>query len=142
MKTKAYVDIDLVILANETHLARHAHEFLERVTNDYDAYWLTTHCRGDAQQAIDRLSLVMPPETLELAKRLKPTNWDEAKTEGIDFNSPFVWFDDELYDDERETLITHNALDNWIEVDLARNPDQLRDFVISLPLPVSELNPL
>ena len=28
----------------------------------------------------------------------------------------------------------HGAMDNWIEVDLAQNPAQLQDFLISFPL--------
>lgn len=142
MKPKVYLDIDGVILANENNLANYAHEFLERVVNDYDTYWLTTHCRGNAQQAVDRLALVAPTETIELVKRIKPTNWITAKTEAIDFTSPFLVFEDDMYDDERAELIKHNALDDWILIDLAKNENQLHDFLVSFPLPVSEFSPL
>ncbi|MCA9313318.1 hypothetical protein KDA08_03275 [Candidatus Saccharibacteria bacterium] len=68
-------------------------------------------------------------------KKIKPTTWDTAKTRAIDFSKPFLWFDDDLFYEEKEALIEHNALDNWIEVDLAKNPDKLRDFLSSFPLP-------
>lgn len=135
-KTKVYLDIDGVLLANDLNATLHAKEFIERVVKDFDPYWLTTHCRGDAQTALDRLSTIFDPDTLKLLERFKPTNWDVAKTEAINFDEPFLWFDDDLYDDEREALIKHDALDNWIKVDLAKNPAQLADFVRSFPLPV------
>ena len=56
-------------------------------------------------------------------KKIKPTSWQTAKTRAIDFSKPFLWFDDDLFYEEKETLKKHSALDNWIEVDLAKNPD-------------------
>lgn len=120
-----YLDIDGVLLANEKFPANHAHEFLEYLVNNFDVYWLTTHCRGDASQTIEHLRPTLKPSTLEIAKRVKPTNWDDNKTEGIDFSIPFLWFDDELYPEERESLIAHGALDSHVLVDLASDPDRL-----------------
>lgn len=137
-KTKIYLDIDGVLLANDYNAANYCHDFLELVTAKFDVYWLTTHCRGNAQTAVDRLSLVLPPMTLALIQDIKPTNWTTAKTEAIDFHVPFLWFDDDLFDDERANLELHASLDNWIEVDLAKNEDQLLNFVISFPLPVED----
>lgn len=131
-----YLDIDGVLLANDLNMANYCHEFLEYVTDRFDVYWLTTHCRGDAQTAVDRLSLVFPERTLELVKNIKPTNWDQAKTEAIDFSTPFLWFDDDLFDDERDVMIEQDALDNWIEVDLSKDENQLKKFVIGFPFPV------
>lgn len=133
---KIYLDIDGVLLANDKNMANYCHEFLEYVTSRFDVYWLTTHCRGDVQTAIDRLSLVFPPATLALVQDIKPTNWVTAKTEAIDFSSPFLWFDDDLFDDEREAMIEHDALDNWIEVDLSKDENHLNKFVLGFPFPV------
>lgn len=130
-----YLDIDGVLLANDLNAAKHVHEFLEKVTSNNEVYWLTTHCRGDASTAFNRLSLVLEPRTMELLKNIKATNWETAKTEAIDFDQPFLWFDDDLFDDERVELIKHGVLDNWIEVDLANDEDQLANFVRSFPLP-------
>lgn len=69
-------------------------------------------------------------------KMIQPTTWDLAKTRAIDFSQPFLWFDDDLLFEERETLTKNNALDNWIEVDLRKDPDQLKNFITSFPLPV------
>lgn len=70
-------------------------------------------------------------------KMIKPTSWDLAKTRAIDFSKPFLWFDDDLFHDEKQALIEHGVLDNWIEIDLSKNPDQLRNFIGSFPVPVT-----
>jgi len=72
---------------------------------------------------------------VELMRKIKPTSWDLAKTRAIDFTKPFLWFDDDLFFEEREDLINHGVLDNWIKVDLRTNPNQLNDFILSFPLP-------
>jgi len=69
-------------------------------------------------------------------KEIKPTTWETAKTRGINFSEPFLWFDDDLFYEEKQTLLKHNALDNWIKVDLSKYPDQLARFVTSFPLPI------
>lgn len=135
-----YLDIDGVLLANEENASNHVHEFLKLVHERFpdSTYWLTTHCRGNAKNAVERLRTVLRPETLELLQTIKPTMWRVAKTEAIDFTQPFIWFDDDLFDDEREDLVKHNALDNWVEVNLSKDPDQLLRFISSFPIPVAQ----
>lgn len=132
-----YLDIDGVLLANDLNYANHVYEFLQVATQN-PTYWLTTHCRGDARTAIERLSTVFTPEMMELIQEIKPTNWDVAKTEAIDFSQPFLWFDDDLYEDEKAELEKYGVLANWIEVDLAKNENHLLDFVRSFPLPMQQ----
>lgn len=126
-----YLDIDGVILANDKNEARHVYEFLRHITTKYpdSTYWLTTHCQGNAQTAIERLKLVLKPEAMELLHNIKPTRWNVAKTEAIDFSRPFLWFDDDLFDDERAELERNHVLGNWIEVNLAKNEDQLKELI-------------
>ena len=135
-----YLDIDGVLLANDWQPALHAKEFLAYVLEHYpdSTYWLTTHCKGDATEPIRNVGRLFDAETVELMKRIKPTNWDYAKTDGIDFSKPFLWFDDDLYPKERETLLEHGVLDSWIEVDLEKNTQQLASFLQSFPLPTRE----
>lgn len=135
-----YLDIDGVLLANDLNPAKHVHRFLEVVKEKADeVYWLTTHCKGDATTAYKRLELVLESRTMELLKDVKATNWDAAKTDGIDFSKSFLWFDDDLFYDERNVLEQHNVLDNWIEVDLAKDENSLRKFINSFPIPVQSL---
>jgi len=137
MQTNVYLDIDGVLLANDLNAANFVHEFLQKATApEYTTYWLTTHCKGDASTAVKRLSLVFPTETMTLLKDIKPTNWDTSKTEAIDFSKPFLWFDDDLFHEEKQALIEHDCLDNWIGVDLSKDPEQLGNFVNSFPIAV------
>ncbi len=73
-------------------------------------------------------------ETIGLMRRIKPTNWNVWKTEAIDFKTSFLWFDDNCFDFEKDVLRKHGVLDNWIEVDLAKDVYQLKKFLTSFPL--------
>ncbi len=133
-----YLDIDGVLLANDLHPANYAKEFLQYVLATYpeSTYWLSTHCEGDASVPIRHIGHLFDDETVELMKRIKPTSWYVAKTRGIDFSTPFLWFDDDLFPEEREDLVKHNALENCIEVNLQRDPDHLQKFLVEFPLPI------
>lgn len=135
MNYDVYLDIDGVLRTKELQAANYVHEFLEYVTANHSTYWLTTHCKGDPEITITRLAQSLQPETLVLAQSIKPTNWDWAKTEGINFANPFVWFDDILFANERNVLVKHGVLDDWIEVDLVNNPNQLKEYVDCFPKP-------
>ena len=133
-----YLDIDGVLLINESNVAPYADEFLQTVLAKYpnNTHWLTTHCWKGENRAVDKLSAYLAPKTVVLIKTIKPTEWDEWKTDAIDFSQPFLWFDDDLYPEERAELIKHDVLDNRIEVDLNKDPNQLQKFITSMPLPV------
>ncbi len=138
MELNIYLDIDGVLIANERNPARYASEFLSYVLEHYPntTYWLTTHCKGDAMTPIEHIGHLFDTKTVELMKKIKPTNWDEAKTEAIDFSKPFLWFDDDCFDFEREALVKNGAFYNWIEVDLRKDEYQLQKFINSFPLPI------
>ena len=128
-----YLDIDGVLLANDKNLANYAEAFIEHVVNKYPTYWLTTHSMTeDTSLAVENVGKLCKPSTVELLKKIKPASWKVAKTEAIDFSTPFLWFDDDLYDEEREDLVKHNALDSWIEIDLSKNENQLKDLLKTL----------
>ena len=132
-----YLDIDGVLLANDLNPARYANEFIRYVIDKYpdSTYWLTTHCQGDATVPIQHVGHLFEADVVELMKKIKPTKWDLAKTRAIDFNQPFLWFDDDLFFEEKQDLLKHNAMDNWIEVDLTKNQNQLLNFINSFPIP-------
>lgn len=128
-----YLDIDGVILANDLQPAKHVNKFLSYIIDRHPTYWLTTHCKGDSTYTVNHLARILNDDAIKLAKRVKSTNWDFSKTEAIDWNTPFLWFDDHLFDFEKEDLVKHNALKSWVEVDLSENADQLLDFVKNFP---------
>lgn len=129
-----YLDIDGVLLANEQHLAHGAEEFIKYVVSKYPTYWLSTHCMdGDPSLALMNVGKLCTTETLQLLKQIKPTTWKKAKTEAIDFETPFLWFDDDLYPDEREELINHGTFDSWVEVDLFKRSNDLELLIQEFP---------
>lgn len=136
-----YLDIDGVLLANDLHAANHSSDFLKYILTKYPdtTYWLTTHYQGDPNVPIQHIGHLFDQKTVELMKKIKPTTWDLAKTRAINFDRPFLWFDDDLFFEERQTLLKHNDLDSWIEVDLAKDPDHLGKILTSFPLPISLL---
>lgn len=129
-----YLDIDGVLLVNEQFASDGADEFLQAILNKYpdSTYWLTTHCWRGQNRAVEILAPVLKPETIKLLHRVKPTEWEELKTDAIDFDKPFLWFDDDLFDEERRVLAEHGALDSLVLIDLHKNPQQLRDLLNKL----------
>lgn len=132
-----YLDIDGVLLANDLNPANNANDFLRYVLGKYPdtTYWLTTHCHGDANVPIQHIGHLFEPDVVELMGLIKPTTWDLAKTRAIDFTKPFLWFDDDLFYEEKQDLIKNNAIDNWIEVNLSKDPDSLAKFLSDFPIP-------
>lgn len=136
--TNIYLDIDGVLLANDKNPATHADEFIEYVVSNYPTYWLTTHCKSKDNYAADLLSRYFSEETMKYIRQIKPTIWSTWKTEGIDFSKPFLWFDDDLFEKEREELLKHKVLENWIEVDLRKDEAILGKLLASFPVPIEK----
>lgn len=120
------MDIDGVILANEENLAIGATELIKFATDNFEVYWLTTHCMdGDPAHAVEYVQRATSDNLRPYLMKFKPTTWSLAKTEAIDFSKPFLWYDDDCYSGERLALNENNTFNSWIEVDLAKYPDQL-----------------
>lgn len=126
-----YLDIDVVLLANESNAAPYADELLQAVLKQYpeSTYWLTTHNWKGENRAKEVLAPHLKPETVALLDKIKPTVWDELKTDGIDFTEKFLWLDDDPWEDELKVLEEHNATDNFILINLNKDPDQLKTII-------------
>lgn len=124
-KQNIYIDIDGVILTRGVAPALHLDKFLKYVLSNYSVFWLTSRCHGDSKAIIKYLSQFFLPETVDLLKKIQPTNFQLDKTEAIDFSRKFFLLDDELFDSEKNALKKHDKYGSWIEVNLMKNPDQL-----------------
>jgi hypothetical protein len=125
-KPNIYLDIDGVILANEENLSIGAEEFIKYAVENFDVYWLTTHCtQSDATHAINYVMRAGSESLRTHLEKLIPTSWSDNKTEAIDFSKPFLWFDDDCYLAEKRDLEANNAFNSWVEVDLRNYPNQL-----------------
>lgn len=122
---KIYLDIDGVILKKDLTMPDYGNEFISFLVANYHCYWLSTHCRGGYNNALNHLSKCYPPSTLELLKMVKQTNWTDLKTEAIDLNSHFIWLDDYPFESEKIVLKKVNKIDSLITVNLNR-ADELK----------------
>ena len=122
-----YLDIDGVLLINEKHAAPHADEFIQAIIQKYpdSTFWLTTHNWQGENRAVDVLTPVLKPETIALLQKIKSSEWNELKTDAIDFNDDFLWFDDDLWPDELEVLEKNESTEQFIMVDLNKDPEML-----------------
>ena len=102
---KLYLDIDGVLLTKRnTKVADFAVEFVDFVTEYFDCYWLTTHCKGNAETTVKYLSRYYALNSIEKFRKVKATDWQTLKTEGIDFSSDFYWIDDAPFESEKRIL--------------------------------------
>lgn len=121
-----YVDIDGVLLANEENLAIGVAEFIKYAADNFDVYWLATHCMdGTTDHAIKYLQRGSDENLRPWLGNFKPVTWSLKKTEAIDFTKPFLWFDDDCFSGEKIDPHEHGVFNSWIEVNLAKYPDQM-----------------
>lgn len=124
-----YLDIDGTLLTKYGNQANFVKEFLEQVVKNHQVYWLTTHCKGNAVFTVKFMERFFDEKTIELMKNILPTNWDTLKTEAIDFSKPFLWFDDHVLEVEKEILKKNKCFDSWVEIDLEKDPEQLKKYL-------------
>lgn len=127
-----YLDVDGVLLGKnhlddlEVVLAKHAKEFLAFCLDNFQCYWLTTHCnRKNTETVVNLFKTYADESVMQFIYAIKPTNWRTFKTEAIDFKSDFYWVDDQLMAYEIEILKKNKALDRWVKVDTRKEPDDL-----------------
>lgn len=74
---RLYLDIDGVLLNYDSDTRTdYSIELIDYITNEFDCYWLTTHCKGDVNPAIEYLSDYFPEDTIKKLQKIKPTYWD------------------------------------------------------------------
>lgn len=127
-----YLDIDGVLLTKQKQPANHLAAFLKYVTENYTCYWLTTHCKGNAQTAINYLTSYAGTEVVDYLSEIQVTDWSTYKTEAINFTEDFVWLDDYALYAEVEMLKKHRSTDKLQLINLETTPDQLLSLVRSM----------
>lgn len=120
-----YLDIDGVLLKKDGSIPEFAFEFISFVTENFSCFWLTTHCRGGENKAVQYLSKYYPSQLLEKLNLVQPAYWSDLKTEAIDLNSMFFWLDDYPMEAEKRVLRNCNKLNRSILVNL-KNRNELQ----------------
>lgn len=95
-------------------------------------YWLTTHCKRGENQTNFALFDVFPAGLVEeMYQTFKPTNWEVLKTDGIDLDSDFVWFDDNLFESEKNVLESYYVLDGFFRMN-PKDPEMAKKALLFL----------
>jgi len=138
---KIYLDIDGTLIHDDLtencgKPAEGLWEFLEAL-RPHETYWLTTHCRdGNPNKARQIMKRVVPEAYYSDIDKIKPTKWQDLKTDALDFDSDFIWFDDCIFSAEWKVLEKRTDNQMVIQVDLRNNPDHLceitRDILTDL----------
>jgi len=128
-----YIDIDGVLvhdsLKNNGALANGALELLKYLTQNHNCFWLTTHCRGGENHAVEYLNKKFFSDETAMLEKIKMTDWGAWKTDAIDFSQDFRWLDDDTYSLESEALKAHQCEDKLIKVNLHQNSNQLVEIL-------------
>ena len=122
-KMKIYLDIDGVLLKKNLTMPEYGVEFIQFLITNFDCYWLTTHCRGGHNKAVDYLSKYYPASTVEKLRMIKQTDWTDLKTEAMDLHSHFIWLEDFPFESEKLVLRKHNKIDALITINLNRKDE-------------------
>ena len=56
----------------------------------------------------------------------KISEWKDLKTDAIDFEQDFLWFDNELWPSELNVLEKHEVAEQFIMVNFGKDPDILQ----------------
>ena len=120
-----YLDVNGVFF-KRGEIASNIEEFLKYITDNHNVYWLTTYCKGDADDTVNYLKLFLPKTVIPYIKKIKETNWNIYKTEAINFSEDFRWIDDSVEAHEILVLKDKGVYDNWIKVNLDNKDELLR----------------
>ena len=123
---KLYLDIDGVLLTTkQIKAAEYAIEFIDFITDNFECYWLTTHCKGETKAPLSYLAKYFDHYTIKKLSKINPTNWTTLKTEAIDFSSNFIWLEDYPFNSEKMVLTSKNVFEKLIIIDL-NNDNELK----------------
>lgn len=126
---KLYVAIDGVLIrAKNPNAPEGIDTFLEYVSSNFDCYWLTTHCKGDASMCIQYLKQYFPNNSLVSLSKIKLTSLHTLKTEAINMEDNFYWLDDYPMMAEKKELEKHGKLESLIQINL-NNHNELERII-------------
>ena len=128
-KMVIYLDIDGVVLGKNEHgriaLIPNFRSLLRYLRKNYECRWLTTHGRHNADDVIRYLKPYLKGITSEKLRFIKAVPWRTLKTEAIDFDSLFIWVDDQPLQFELDILREKGCLDRWLKVDTYKDYREL-----------------
>jgi hypothetical protein len=128
-KMVIYLDIDGVVLGKNEHgriaLIPNFRSLLRYLRKNYECRWLTTHGRHNADDVIRYLKPFLKGINARELRFIKAVPWKPLKTEAIEFDSLFIWVDDQPLQFELDILRKKGCLNRWLKVDTYTNYREL-----------------
>lgn len=126
-----YLNVNGVLLTSQGKLAPYAGEFLSLIVKRWPnkAYWLTLQSRGGRFGSRELLKPSLDPQIYERLSVISPGDWQDNKTDAIDFTRPFLWYDDFVTAEENQILRRYDAQACLRLISLDRDPHQLLDEI-------------
>ena len=128
-----YLDIDGTLIGTKSP-EEDIIELIEYILEHYpdSTYWLTTHCKYGENRCAEALRGHLPDDLIDrMDQTIQPTNWEALKTEAIDMDQDFVWFDDNLFDTEQQILTAYYVLDDFCHMN-PKDPNSARQALAFL----------
>lgn len=123
-----YMDIDGVLLTKDQRIPADASNLVRYAIKHFNCYWLTTHCRTGTNRAVESLSRFYTGEDLSMLNRFRGTDWNNSKTEAINWSEPFVWLEDWPFNFEIEQLKRNDCYDSLVQINLT-NENELSKVI-------------
>ena len=128
-KMVIYLDIDGVVLGKNEKgniaLIPNFKAILSYLRKNYECRWLTTHGRHNADDVIRYLKPYLKGISAKELRFIKVVPWRTLKTETIEFDSLFIWVDDQPLQFELDILRKKGFLNRWLKVDTYTNYREL-----------------
>lgn len=131
-----FIDVDAVLLGKKNPrdihqtLAAGCEDFIDYALDNFDCYWLTSHCRGDTESVLNYLKPYLTPSLHSKLQQIKATNYTTFKTEAL--YGDFLWLDDAPTAYEIKYLDKHNLLHRWLEVNTRKDFHGLEKLLLFL----------
>ena len=103
-----YLDIDGTLKGTAAPL-KDVIAFIEYCLDNHDVYWLTTHCKNGNNRTYEALDFLPGDVRIRAYGEIQETDWNVLKTDAIDFEYEFVWFDDTVMQAELDVLSENGA---------------------------------
>ena len=100
--------------------------FIEYCLDNHNVYWLTTHCRNGCNRTYEALDFLPGDLRTRAYREIQETDWNVLKTDAIDFNCDFIWFDDTVMQAELKVLSKNGADLGFFMIE-TNNPTCIKD---------------
>jgi hypothetical protein len=126
-----YIDVDGVLILPDGTLAPYAEAFLTcliAIPNCH-LFWLSAYDRPNTMNKATVLYPLLSKDLVIKLHNIQQAIWRHHKTDAINMRQRFLWYDDELFEEERSVLRHHGVLSSFRRITLQKDTYQLLEEV-------------